>query len=147
MLVLIVLVVLAFLAVSGLLARVWSADGAESTAVAAIVQAEARGDQNAMLASLHGCRSSTACRARVAYDIAALTRAGRVTILHFNGSTGFSFAGTLGTARVAWRTPSSLPIVQCLRVRRAGSALGTFHIQVLWISKRIASDLDCPASF
>jgi hypothetical protein len=70
-----------------------------------------------------------------------------VTILHFNSSTGFSLGATLGTARVAWRTPSSLPVVQCVRVRRAGNAVGTFHVELLWVSKRITTNADCPASF
>jgi hypothetical protein len=145
--VLIALVVIVFLAVSALLARVWSADGAESGAITTLIRAEARGDQNAMLNALHGCRSSPACEARVAADATNLQRAGKVTILHFQSSTGFSFGATLGTARVAWRTPSSLPIVQCVRVRRDGNAFRAFHIELLEISTRIRSDADCPAHF
>jgi hypothetical protein len=145
--VLIALVVIVFLAVSALLARVWSADGAENTAITTLIRAEARGDQNAMLNDLQGCRRSPACQARVAADVADLKRPGVVTILHFQSSTGFSFGATLGTARVAWRTPSSLSIVQCVRVRRAGNAFRAFHVELLEISTRIRSDADCPAHF
>jgi hypothetical protein len=83
----------------------------------------------------------------VAADVADLKRPGVVTILHFQSSTGFSFGATLGTARVAWRTPSSLSIVQCVRVRRAGNAFRAFHVELLEISTRIRSDADCPAHF
>ena len=132
---------------SAVLARVWSADGAESSAVTALVQAEARGDQAAMLARLTGCRASPACRGRVAADIANLRQPGAVSILQEQPSTGFSLVGTLGTARVAWRASSPVPIVQCVRVRRAGDAISGLRIELLAISPRIKSDADCPARF
>jgi hypothetical protein len=144
---LIALAAILFLLVSGLLARVWSADGAESAAVASLIRAEARGDQNGMLTRLKGCRASAACAARVADVAARLREPGTTTILHFQSSTGFSFGGTVGTARVAWKVPSSLPIVQCVRVHRAGNALRGLHIELLAISPRIKSDSDCPRTF
>ncbi len=142
-----VLAAVLFLAVSALLARVWSADGAESSAVTALVRDEAHGDQPAMLDRLRGCRADSACRERVASDIAGLRRPGAVSILQEQSSTGFSLTGTLGTARVAWRASSSLPIVQCVRVRRAGDAFSGLRIELLAISRRIKSDADCPARF
>jgi hypothetical protein len=54
---------------------------------------------------------------------------------------------TLGTARVAWLVGSSLPIVQCVRVRHAGDVLGGFRIELLAVSRRIKSDAACPAHF
>jgi hypothetical protein len=144
---LIALAVILFLLVSGLLARVWSADGAESAAVAALIRAEARGDQNGMLAHLRGCRANVACAAHVADLATVLREPGTTTILHFTSSTGFSLSGTVGTARVAWKVPSSLPIVQCVRVHRAGNALRGLHIELLAISPRIKSDSDCPRTF
>lgn len=139
--------VLVFLGVSALLARVLSIDGAERAAITALVQAEARGDVPAMLTRIQRCRQSSFCRARVAADAAALTRPGHVLILQLNTSAGFSLSSTLGTARVAWRAGASLPIVQCVRVRRAGNALSGLHIELLEISPRIKSDSDCPARF
>jgi hypothetical protein len=139
--------VILFLAVSALLARVFSADGAERSAITALVQAEARGDQSAMLSRLQDCRESAPCRARVATTATALSLPGRVSILQLQPSTGFSLAGTLGTARVAWNVGSSLPIVQCVRVRRAGNALSGLRIELLAISPRINSEGDCPQSF
>jgi hypothetical protein len=145
--VLIVLGVLVFLAISTLLARVWSAEGAERSAITALVQAEARGDQTAMLSRIRGCGASTSCRARVAQDVAALRHPGKVSILQLQSSAGFSLTGSVGRARVAWTAASSLPIVQCVRVRRAGNAWRGLRIELLAISPRIKSDADCPASF
>jgi hypothetical protein len=146
-LILIATAVVAFLAVSALLARVWSADGAETDAVTALIQAEARGEKTAMISRIQGCSVSTACRARVTTVATALKQQGAVVILRLNPSTGFSFDGTLGTARVAWKSLSSPPIVQCVRVRRSGNALKGLRIELLEISARIKSDADCPARF
>jgi hypothetical protein len=146
-LLLIAVAILIFLAVSAVLARVFSADGAERSAITALVRAEARGDQNGMLSRLSGCRQSPACRARVAYDAAALTRPGTLSILQIQPSAGFSLTGTIGTARVAWNAGSSLPIVQCVRVRRAGDALKGLKIELLEISVKIRSNADCPSRF
>jgi hypothetical protein len=145
--VLIVIGVGAFLVVSAMLARILSADGAERSAITGLVQAEARGDRAAMTARLRGCRGQISCKTRVAENVAALTRPGAVAILQLQTSAGFSLTSTAGTARVAWKVPSSLPIVQCIRVRRAGDALSGLRIELLAISPRIKSDGDCPGRF
>jgi hypothetical protein len=138
---------LLFLGVSALLARVFSANGAERSAITALVQAEARGDAAAMIAAIDGCRSSPACRQRAAGNAAALKRPGAISILELNPSTDFSLGGTVGTARVAWRAGQSLPVVQCVRVRRTGNAISGLRVQLLELSARIASDANCPTRF
>jgi len=70
-----------------------------------------------------------------------------VSIIQLQPSTSFSVAGTLGTARVAWNVAGSLPIVQCVRVRRAGNAISGLRVELLEISPRIKSDSACPARF
>jgi hypothetical protein len=144
---LIALGVVVFLAVSALLARVFSVDGAERGAITTLVRAEARGDAGLMRARINGCAVSLACRDRVAQDIAALKRPGAVSIIQIQPSAGFSLTHTLGTARVAWSVGSSLPIVQCVRVRRAGDAISGLSVQLLAISARLKSDADCPTRF
>jgi hypothetical protein len=144
---LIVLCLVAVLVASALLARVLSVDGAERSAVAALITAEARGDQNAMLDGIRGCRQSAACLARVEQDIGALRHPGAVSIIQVQPSAGFSLTSTVGTARVAWNVGGSLPRVQCVRVRRAGNALSGLRVQLLAISRRIATDGACPARF
>ena len=138
---------LLFLAISALLARVFSVDGAERTAITALVSAEARGDATTMAQRIYHCRRSSSCLARVAYDAALLKRPGAVLILELNTSAGFSLGSTLGTARVAWRAGGSLPIVQCLRVRRAGNAISGLRVELLEMSARIPSANDCPARY
>jgi hypothetical protein len=136
-----------FVAVSAVLARVFSLDGAERAAITTLVNDEARGDLKGAVSQVFGCAHSSACRATVAADVAALARPGAVTIIQIQPSAGFSLGGTLGTARVAWRVGLSLPIVQCVRVRRAGDAIGGFQVKLLEISRQIHTDADCPARF
>jgi hypothetical protein len=145
--VLIVIGIVLFLVISTVLARVFSVDDAERAAITSLVQDEARGDSRAMISTITGCATSVSCRARVAQNAADLTRSGSLSILQLNTSVSFSLTGTVGTARVAWQTSTSLPIVQCIRVRRAGNALSGFHVEVLRISARIPSDSDCPAQY
>jgi hypothetical protein len=139
--------VLVFLVVSALLARVLSVGGAERSAITALVQDESRGDAAGMEARIQGCRTSPSCQYRVEADAAALRRSGTVAILELNASAGFSLTSTTGTARVAWRAGNSLPIVQCVRVKRSGNALSGLHVELLEISARIKSDQDCPARY
>jgi hypothetical protein len=141
----IVVGVVLFLAISAVLARVLSADGAERGAITALLTAEARGDVRGMIDRIDGCRQDPACRARAARNAAALKHAGSVSIIQLNPSAGFSLASTLGTARVAWNVGGSLPIVQCVRVRRAGNALSGLRIELLSITPRLAGDATCPA--
>jgi hypothetical protein len=100
-----------------------------------------------MTRQLYRCTESAACRARVADDAGALRHRGTVAIIQIQPSAGFSLRGTVGVARVAWNAGGSLPIVQCVRVRRAGNALSGLHVELLELSRRIRSDADCPARF
>jgi hypothetical protein len=144
---LIVVGVAMFLVISALLARALSVGGAESSAITALVRAEARGDQQAVMAALAGCARSPACRTRAAGNAAALKRGGAVQIIEINPSAGFSLGSTLGTARVAWLVGGSLPRVQCVRVRRAGDVLSGYRVELLRVSVRIRSNADCPSRY
>ena len=142
---LIALGVVVFLVISALLARALSVDGAEQAAITSLIQAEARDNSGAMVAEIRGCGRSAACRRRVSYDAAKLVRAGRVTILELNQSASFSLTSTVGTARVVWRAGNALPVVQCVRVRRAGNVLSGLRVELLEVSVRIKTIADCPA--
>jgi hypothetical protein len=139
--------IVVFLLISGLLARVFNANGAEQTAITNLVKAEAAGDQAAMLKRIQGCALSPACRSRVAQDSVNLKRPGAVAILELNPSTSFALGGMTGTARVAWRAGSSLPVVQCVRVRRSGDVISGLHVALLELSARIKTSADCPARY
>ena len=145
--VLLAALVVVFVAITALLARALTVDGAERTAIEGLLRAEAAGDPRAMASRISGCPGSPACRTRVSQDAGELKHPGKLAILELNPSAGFSLSSTLGTARVAWRAGGSLPIVQCVRVRRAGNVLSGLHIELLKVSRRIASNSDCPATY
>lgn len=139
--------ILFFLIISALLARVFSANGAEQSAITTLIKAEARGDAGAVAAVITGCRSSQACMRRAAENAARLKHPGNVSILTLQPSTNFSVADTVGTARVAWNVGGSLPITQCVRVRRKGNAVSGLHVELLAVTPRLASDAVCPSRF
>jgi hypothetical protein len=144
---LIALGIILFLAVSALLARAFSVEGAERGAITSLVRAEARGDDAGVVSRLRGCAASSACRARVTGEVASLRRGGPVAIIQIQASAGFSLGSTLGTARVVWSAGHSLPIVQCVRVKHAGNAISGLQVQLLAITPRIQSDASCPGRF
>jgi hypothetical protein len=142
------LVVVVFVVVSALLARVFSADSAERSAITTLLQAEAHGNASEVMAQVKGCSASSACRARAALNASKLKAPGAISILVLQPSAGsFSLGGTVGVARVAWRTGTALPIVQCVRVHRAGNPISGIHVELLVVSKRITTDAACPAKF
>jgi hypothetical protein len=144
---LIVVGVVVFLVISALLARALSVGGAENSAITALVRAEARGDQPAVVTAIAGCAHSQTCRTRAAANAAALKRGGAVQIIEINSSAGFALGSTLGTARVAWLVGGSLPRVQCVRVRRAGNVLSGYRVKLLKVSVRIPINADCPRHY
>jgi hypothetical protein len=137
--------VIVFLGISLLLARAFNADGNERSAITALIQAEARGDQNEIIGLMHDCSQSTSCRAQAAVNTATLRHPGSVSILQLQPSTGFSLTSTLGYARVAWTVDGSLPRVQCVKVRRAGNVVSGLSIQLLSITRKLAGDANCPS--
>jgi hypothetical protein len=140
--------IIVFLVVSALLARVFSANSAEQSAITTLVTDEARGDANAVIDDIAACRTSPACRARASDNATALEHAGAVSIIQIQPSTSFSIAGTLGTARVAWNvTGRPQPVVQCVRVHRTGNAISGLKVTLLEVSGRIESDTACPARY
>jgi hypothetical protein len=141
---LIALGVIVFLVISALLARAFSIDGAERSAITSLVSAEARGDAAAIVHMIRGCVGSAACRVRASQNAARLRHPGPISIAELNPSAGFSLTSTLGTARVVWRADSELPVTQCVRVRRAGDVISGLHIELLAVSPRIKTSADCP---
>ena len=139
--------VVVFLVISGLLARAFSVSGAEQSALTSLVQDEARGDASAVIASIDGCSANPACRLNATAVTAKLRHPGHVSVIQIQPSAGFSLGSTLGTARIAWLAGGSLPRVQCVRVRHAGSVLSGFSVQLLKVSAKIPGGSDCPIHF
>jgi len=140
---LIVAGVLLFLAISGVLARFLSTENVERDDDLALIQAQAKGDVNGMLAKLSGCRARPSCAATVQADASRLRRSGAVKILSLNSSTAYSLSGSTGTTRLAWTVIGTPPVVQCVEVRRTGSIIKGITVTLLSLSAPIPNEADC----
>ena len=135
--------VIVFLAISLLLARWLSTEGAERDKVHSLLASQARGDAAGMLAQLRGCNDA-ACRATVARDAQTLKRRGAVKIVSYESGTSYALGSATGTTRVAWTSlQQGLVEVQCVTVRRAGSVLGGRSVTLLRISAPIDRQGSC----
>jgi hypothetical protein len=140
---LIVLGVLAFLAISGLLARFLSTENSERDQEEALIQAQARGDVSGMLAQLSGCSERPSCVATVRANASSLRRPGAVKILSLKSATAYSLGTATGTTRLAWTVIGRLPVVQCLKVYRSGSVFQGITVSLLSLSAPIPNEADC----
>lgn len=145
-LLLIALAAFAFIAISAALARWLAAEGRERDAVIALITAQAAGDAEAMLDELDpSCRRDRACAAQVRENASELRRAGDVKLLNLRSDTAYALGSATGPTRVVWTVLDvGLPTVQCLTVRRKGSALAGRSITVLAISAPIGRESSCP---
>jgi len=137
--------VVVVLVVSAGLARFLSVENAERTAEVALLQAQVNGNAAGMLDQLNGCRETPACVASVRADASnpRLRRSGAVKLLQLEASTAYSPFGATGMTRVAWTVIGTLPVVQCVDVRRTGNFLTGIHVQLLGVSAPIENEGVC----
>ncbi len=133
----------ALVVIGGLLARYLSAENAERDDILAVLQAQARGDWARELALLHSCRTRPSCAATVRASAAKLRRPGPVKILSIKSPTAYALTTATGTTRVAWIVIGTLPVVQCVAVRRSGNFLKGIDVQLQSLSAPIAGEADC----
>ena len=131
-----------FLGISFLLARGRTGSSAERGKVLDVLEAQASGDAAAVLEQLPACRAEPACVRVTRARVEQLERPGRVQILNYRPSTRLSLTRRTGTGRVAWRAGESLPVVQCVRVRRDGPLTGG-GVELLAISRPIGLEAPC----
>lgn len=143
--VVIALALVLFLAISVLLARFLQTENVERDADLALIEAQARGDAQGMLDKLSGCRSSPRCVAAVRANVAnpRLVRKGAVKILQLTSPTAYSLFGATGRTRLAWTVIGTLPVVQCVTVRRSGDFLSGIKITLTGLSAPIPNEADC----
>jgi hypothetical protein len=134
--------VFVFLGLSALLARGLTGAGAERAGVLELLEAQARGDAEAVLAALPACRAEPACARVTRERVADLQRPGAVEILTYDPSVQVALTRQVGAGRVAWRAGGSAPVVQCVRVRREGPLTGG-GVELLAISAPIGGDASC----
>jgi hypothetical protein len=131
-----------FLGMSGLMARALTGAGTERSRVLEVLEAQAAGDAAGVLAELPSCRAQPACAGVVRDRVQELERPGRVEILTYDPSVQVALVATEAVGRVAWRAGDSLPVVQCVRVRRDGPLTGA-DVELLSISEPIGNDAGC----
>ena len=141
---LVALGLIAFVAISVALARVLNANGAERSAITALLDAQARGDADAVVARIDDCRQRPACVAQATATATGLRSSGKVEIVRLDASTSFSLGGTDGVARVVWKTPARTTVVQCVDVRRGGNVVDGLSIELLALSRPIDRESSCP---
>ncbi len=133
-----------FLAISVGLARVLNANGAEQSAIVDLLRAQARGDADAMIAQLEGCAQRPSCVADARATAARLRSPGRIVLVRLDASTSFSLGGHDGVARVVWKTPSRTTIVQCVDVHRGGDPVAGLSVELRALSRPIGHQAACP---
>ena len=131
-----------FLGLSFLLARGLTGSSAERGKVLDVLEAQAQGDADAVLAQLPACRAEPACSQITEARVAKLRRPGEVQILNYEPSTRLSLTRRTGSGRVAWRAGKGLPVVQCVRVRREGPLTGG-GVTLLALSDPIGLESAC----
>jgi hypothetical protein len=131
-----------FLGLSFLLARGLTGSSAERGKVLDVLESQAQGNSQAVLAQLPACRAEPACVQVTEARVAKLRRPGEVQILNYDPSTRLSLTRRTGSGRVAWRTGSGFPVVQCVRVRREGPLTGG-GVTLLALSDPIGLESAC----
>jgi len=132
-----------FIGLSFLLARGLAGSGTERSQVLALLRLQAAGDTDGVLARLPACNREPACAEATRDRVPELRRDGAVQILNYQPSARLALTRKLGTARVAWRAGTTLPVVQCVRVRREGPLTGG-AVELLSISAPIDGEAACP---
>jgi len=133
--------VIAFLAVSVVVARWLHTDTVERGAVTELLRAQARGDANAMLRRLE-CPDAR-CEALVRVNAQRLKAPGELKIALYQSGTSHALKTRTKPTRVVWFTPGKLTTVQCVLVRRTGSMLAGRTVNLLRLSAPIGRESSC----
>src|SRR3954454_14461765 len=136
-----VLGLIVFLVISAFVARWLTTDNAERTQVIRLLQAQARGDAGGMVRQFSACAPGCAAEARA--HARRLRRPGPIQIVAYDSATAHALTTRTGVTRVVWKTPQTLTVVQCVRVRRTGSALRGLTVHLLALSPPIPRTAGC----
>lgn len=127
------------------LARWLSTENRERAAIVRLLEAQARGDAEGMLDELEDtCAADPRCRADVEANAERLARPGEPKIIAYESQTARSPGDATGETRVAWTViDEGLPVVQCVTVRREGTALTGQTVTLLALSTPIGNEASC----
>jgi hypothetical protein len=135
--------VVVLLAVSFVVARWLNNDTIERARVEQLLRAQARGDAPAMLRILD-CPDA-ACEQLVRANARRLRGKGELKIALYQSQTAHALTSRTKKTRVVWFTPGRLTTVQCVLVRRNGSAFAGMTVTLLRLSAPIGRESSCPA--
>ncbi len=141
----IALAVVVFLAISLELARYLSAPSAERNRVYDVLVDAARGNTDAVIAQLKGCREDPACVTRTTDVVAKVKALGKVKILSYESPTAYALGTKTANARVAWAMVDrdGLPVVQCVTVQRKWSFTKGGSVSLRRLSAPIGNEAGC----
>jgi hypothetical protein len=132
-------VTLVVLAVGLLSARFLTTENRERDAIFTLLQREAAGDIDGVVAQLDGC--DFGCQADIAVFLPKVTGRGTVKIARLDSGTSYSLGTSTGATRVVWvHGVNSRPIVQCVTVRRHGGPLTGRSVSLLALSAPLADN-------
>ena len=137
----IALAIVAFLAVSAIVARWLQADNAERARIERLLSAQGRGDAAAMAKELSSC--DAACEEQLTRLAARLRGDGKVEIVRYDSHTAHALGEAEGPTRVVWQRKGLLPTVQCVEVRRTGTAVTGPAVTLLSLSAPIGRESSC----
>ena len=134
--------VAAFGAASFLVARWLSTDGVERAKVERLLEAQGRGDVDAMARELDRCYA--ACYDRLKRLADRLAKPGaELRIARYDSRTARALGAETGPTRVVWFLGEDLPTVQCVQVRRRGTPLTGPTVTLLRLSAPIGREASC----
>jgi hypothetical protein len=97
---------------------------------------------SALVARVVGAGS--AARHDVVERIKRQPHSGQIDVLRVDGLSSFLLSGRTETVRVAWKDPSRLPVVQCVRIQRTGDPISGYDSRILHVSRPIGREDACP---
>ena len=133
--------VVLFLAVSAIIGRWLAADGSERAKVERMLEAQARGDGDAMAREIDPCDDG--CRAEMRALAARLKGPGEVEIVRYDSGTSHALGSRTDQTRVVWRRGEGLPTVQCVTVQRKGTVLTGPRVTLLALGAPIGREASC----
>ena len=134
--------IVAFGAASFLVARWLSTEGVERGKVERLLEAQGRGDVDAMAREIHRCYASCYARLKLLADRLAQPGA-ELRIARYDSKTSRALGDETGSTRVVWFLGEDLPTVQCVEVRRRGNPLTGPTVTLLGLSAPIGREASC----
>lgn len=136
------LAVALFGAISFLVARWLATDGTERAKVERLLEAQGRGDIDAMAREIDGCDAG--CYDRLGRLARRLRKPGeKLRIARYDSDTSKALGHAEGFTRVVWFLGEDLPTVQCVQVRRRGDPLTGPTVTLLRLSAPIGREAPC----